>query len=122
MMKAHFGSMHVREATCGRAVQRGKQDLFPGDDRGSRQEFLDRGPAVECGREQHQARVATERVETRRLARRPLEQLRHQCKTRRRIVPHGRDPCLSRGERACLVAHRRVVTAICRREARLRAR
>ena len=34
-------------------------------------------------------------------ARRPAEHPRHQCKTRRRIVAHGRDLRLGRGERVC---------------------
>ena len=60
-------------------------------------------------------RRSSERQVSRSAARRPLEQPRHQCETRCRIVAHGRDPRLSRGERACVVAHRSSSTRIVNR-------
>ena len=65
MLKAHLGSVRLRQAAFGRAIQSRKRDLVPGDARGCRQEFLDRGSAVERGGKQHQARVLTEPVEAR---------------------------------------------------------
>ena len=56
-------------------------------------------------------RRPSERQVSRRAARRPVEQPRHQCKTRRRIVAHRRDLRLSRCERAFDVQTRFGVTA-----------
>jgi predicted enzyme related to lactoylglutathione lyase len=49
---------------------------------------------------------------SRRAARRPVEHLRHQRKTGRRIVAHGRDLGLSPNERACVLAHPQEVIAV----------
>lgn len=57
-------------------------------------------PAHERQRRQSEQHVS------RRAARRPAEQARHQCETRLRVIAHPRDLCLGEGERAYFVAHR----------------
>ena len=65
MRKAHLGSVRVRQAAFGRAIQRRERDLIPADARRRRQQLLDRGAAVERGGKQHPPRVLTEPVEAR---------------------------------------------------------
>ena len=57
-------------------------------------------------------RCSSERQVSRCVARRPVEDLGHQGKARRRIVAYGRDLRFSPGERGRVVAHRRVVLAV----------
>ena len=101
--------------TARRRAHRGARPFAPVP----QQPLVDRPPPHAAGRRrvqrvEHPAarlpaherqRSPPERRVSRRAARRPVEHPRHQCKTRRRIVAHGRDLRPSQGERAC-VAHR----------------